>query len=255
MKFAYATILDLRYLPRGLALQMSVARHDPSALFVFYCMDDLAAALLELLQLAQCQIYTESDFAPGALRAVRPARSVAEYCWTAKPFILSHLLEVAPGIDWVGYLDFDMLAFGDIGDALVAAGDADFLVSPHRFAEEFVKFAPTVGTYNAGFRGLPQQRSGPRRAWSLVAALPGLVFGRSHRKHLCGSEVSRRSDGGVPDRGGERSPRTECCALEYRPLSGDRSRRARLFGRGSAPALSLSGIALAQSALGRPLRR
>ena len=104
MSFAYATILDARYLPRGLALQMSVARHDPSALFAFYCMDDLAAALLGLLQLPRCRIYTEGDFAPGALRAVRPARSVAEYCWTAKPFILSHLLEAETGVDWVAYL-------------------------------------------------------------------------------------------------------------------------------------------------------
>jgi hypothetical protein len=168
MNVAYATIIDARYLPRGLALQRSVARHDPSALFAFYCMDDLSAALVESMRLPHCRFYTEGAFAPEPLRTVRPQRSIAEYCWTAKPFILSHLLEAEPGYDWVTYLDSDMLCFGDPGAALAAADGADFLLSPHRFSEEFTRFAPTVGTYNAGFAAFRDSAVGrdALRLWS-----------------------------------------------------------------------------------------
>jgi hypothetical protein len=151
MRFAYATIIDARYLSRGLALQMSIARHDPTAVFAFFCMDDLSAALVESLQLPRCRVFKESVFASGPLRAVRSLRSIAEYCWTAKPFVLSHLLEAEPGFDWVTYLDSDMLCFGDPSAAFVAAGNADFLLSPHRFSAAFASFAASVGNYNAGF--------------------------------------------------------------------------------------------------------
>jgi hypothetical protein len=170
MKVAYATIIDARYLPRGLALQMSIARHDPCALFAFFCMDDLSEAQVEYIQLPQCRTHIESVFSAEPLRAVRPQRSVAEYCWTAKPFVLSHLLAAEPGVDWVAYLDSDMLSFGDPGAALTAAGNADFLLSPHRFSQEFVKFAPTVGTYNAGFAAFRDSATG-REALGLWARL------------------------------------------------------------------------------------
>lgn len=170
MKIAYATIIDARYLPRGLALQMSIARQDPSALFAFFCMDELSATLLESLQLAGCRIYREGAFAPAALRAVRGQRSVAEYCWTSKPFILIHLLDAEPDLDWAAYLDSDMLAFSDLSVAMDAAGDADFLLSPHRFSEAFTKFAPTVGTYNAGFAAFRNSAIG-RKALGLWADL------------------------------------------------------------------------------------
>jgi hypothetical protein len=138
-------------LPRGLTLQASTARYEPSALFAFYCMDDLAAALLQSLALPNCRIFKESEFAPAALRAVRSQRSVAEYCWTAKPFVLTHLLSVESALEWVAYLDSDMMTFGALGSALVPEGDADFLLSPHRFSDEFAHYAPTVGSFNAGF--------------------------------------------------------------------------------------------------------
>jgi len=151
MTLAYATILDSRYLPRGLTLQASIARYEPSALFVFYCMDDLAASLVQSLALPNCRFFKESDFAPDDLRAVRSQRSVAEYCWTSKPFVLRHLLTADPSLEWVAYLDSDMLTFGNLGSALVSSGDADFVLSPHRFSDDFAHYEPTVGGFNAGF--------------------------------------------------------------------------------------------------------
>jgi hypothetical protein len=151
MSLAYATILDSRYLSRGLTVYASIARHEPSALFVLYCMDDLAATLARSLALPNCRVFTESEFAPEALRNVRPQRSVAEYCWTSKPFVLAHLLSVTPSLEWVAYLDSDMMTFGDLGGQLLGVADADFMLSPHRFSDDFAHYAPTVGGFNAGF--------------------------------------------------------------------------------------------------------
>jgi hypothetical protein len=150
------------YLPRALALFDSIARHNQSAEFAFFCIDGRAADILEALSLPRARIFREAGFAIDGLLALKPTRSIAEYCWTAKSYALGHLLDRHPELDWVVYVDADMLAFGDPDIALPDSGQADFVLTPHRFAKEFASYAPLAGLYNAGyvaFRNSPVGRA------------------------------------------------------------------------------------------------
>jgi hypothetical protein len=158
----YTTIFTAGYLPRALALYSSFRKHNGSARFAFACMDEEAAAVLEILDLPGSLVYRENDFAGERLLALKGERGVGEYCWTAKPFALGHLLERHPETDWVVYVDTDMLAFGDPDVALSDIGQADFVLTPHRFTKEFSSYAPSAGLYNAGyvaFRNSPVGRA------------------------------------------------------------------------------------------------
>ncbi|HZL59476.1 MAG TPA: hypothetical protein VFC38_07225 [Stellaceae bacterium] len=158
MKSIYATILGPSdggagppYLPRALALTASLMRHNRTAEFAFFCIDPQAARILESLALPRCRVYRESEFAGATLLSLRGKRPISEYCWTAKSFALEHLLTTNAGLDWVAYVDADMLFFGDPDIALKDAGAADFLLTPHRFAPEFSQFLPSAGPFNAGY--------------------------------------------------------------------------------------------------------
>ena len=92
--------------------------------------------------------------------ALKGKRSVSEYCWTAKSFALGYLIDRRPELEWAVYVDADMLAFGDLDLALLTAGNADFLLTPHRFAEGFESFASAAGAYNAGYVAFRNSSSG-----------------------------------------------------------------------------------------------
>jgi hypothetical protein len=150
------------YLPRALALFDSIAQHNQSAEFAFFCIDARAVDILEALRLPRARIYREADFAADGLFAFRETRSINEYCWTAKSFALGYLLDRHPELDWAVYLDADMLAFSDPDAALTESGPADFVLTPHRFAKHFTAYAPLAGLYNAGyvaFRNSPLGRA------------------------------------------------------------------------------------------------
>ncbi len=139
------------YLPRALALWTSFTEFNRNSEFAFFCLDEQAAKILEELSLPRTHVFREADFAGSSMQSLRLTRSIAEYCWTAKSFALCHLLEGDAGLDWAVYLDADMLAFGDPDIALTDAGAADFLLAPHRFATDFLSFAPAAGFHNAGY--------------------------------------------------------------------------------------------------------
>jgi hypothetical protein len=151
MNNVYTSVVSEPYLPRALALYASVVKFCPTARFAFFCMDDSTATALESIDLFRSCVYREAEFGPDTLRSLRNKRPFREYCWTAKPFALCHLLDNMSDIDWAIFVDADTLAFGDLDLAIEQAGAADFLVTPHRFTKKLLPFAPAVGCYNSGY--------------------------------------------------------------------------------------------------------
>jgi hypothetical protein len=145
----YATTLDKNYIARALCLYDSWHDAVPSGDFGFYCMDQESVLVLKRLGLERALIVPHDQFATNELRATRPTRSMAEYCWSSKPAILRHSLQDRPDLDWVIYLDSDMMFFGNANRALDR--DMDYLVTPHRFSPEFEAYRASVGSYNAGY--------------------------------------------------------------------------------------------------------
>ncbi|HKQ30776.1 MAG TPA: hypothetical protein VJS66_05775, partial [Burkholderiales bacterium] len=142
------TTLDKNFLGRALCLYQSWAEHVPNGEFGFYCMDDAAVRVLRTMALPRAIVVAHEEFADAALSAVRQTRTMPEYCWTAKPAILLHALRQRPGLEWVVYLDSDMMFFGDANQVLTYG---DYRITPHRFHPDFASYLPSIGIYNAGY--------------------------------------------------------------------------------------------------------
>lgn len=85
----FATQFDAAFLPQGLALYRSLlAAYGPKN-FRLMCLtlDKAAEKALGALNLAEITALPLARFETEALRAVKPTRSRAEYCWTLTPSI------------------------------------------------------------------------------------------------------------------------------------------------------------------------
>ena len=163
MKNIYLTVLNSWYLPRALALYSSMKLHHPDLQFAFYCMDIESVRLLRALKL-NALVFEEAEFASTAFLSLKKTRSVQEYCQSAKPFALCHILGLRPDADWATFIDADCLAFGNLDAPLEAAKHADYYITPHHFSEGFRKYAPSVGMFNSGYFSCRSTENGKRVA-------------------------------------------------------------------------------------------
>jgi hypothetical protein len=151
-RYHFAAILDSTYLTRGLVMHESLRGAASEAPLDILCMDVSARMLLEELELDGVGIIdiAELEAYDPALAAVRPERSVAEYCWTAKPSLCRFLLDRHSGAEAVAYVDADLVFFADPALVLEELRGHSVLVVPHRSPPE-EGWEEALGTYNAGF--------------------------------------------------------------------------------------------------------
>jgi len=143
----YCTLFDRNYLIKGLAMYQSLVRHSaPFRLFIL-CMDDLSHDVLGRLQLEHVELIRLRDFEDPALLAVKPDRTVAEYCWTCAPCLPVYVLERNPQVDFITYLDADLLFFSSVEPLYQEIGGASSVIVEHRFSPRFM---PSIvnGRYN-----------------------------------------------------------------------------------------------------------
>jgi hypothetical protein len=77
------TLFNWRYLPQGIALYRSLERTTKSDFTLhILCMDDFTTQALQKLNLPRARLVSLSEIEDDALRALRPQRSIGEYCWT-----------------------------------------------------------------------------------------------------------------------------------------------------------------------------
>ncbi len=147
----FCTICSADHVVKAVALHRSLRRESPAAWLTVIAMDDEARTVLERMELPRTSIVpieVLERFDPD-LKAVRPTRTPAEYCWTAKASALLYLLNTASGSSWATYVDADMTFFGDPAP-IYADSDASVLITPHRFPPEYAAGAEW-GDHNAGF--------------------------------------------------------------------------------------------------------
>jgi hypothetical protein len=132
----FCTLFDSNYLIKGIAMLRSLKRHCPEAHVHVLCMDSLARDLLEQMDLSQVSLLSLSDVEDDALLAVKPGRSMAEYCWTLSPCLPWYLLQQNPDIDSITYLDADLYFFSSLQPMFDEIGDASVVIIEHRFPPE-----------------------------------------------------------------------------------------------------------------------
>jgi len=152
VKSLYATIVNEQYALRALVLYKSFAPVMGGKIFSVYCTDQGAVNLLNDFTNDSFVVVPPDSFENVKLSTLKVQRAINEYCWTCKPVILEHAIEHFPEIEWVVYLDSDMMAFGDPDDGLPTDMDINVVVTPHRPSSDyFAQFMDSAGQYNAGY--------------------------------------------------------------------------------------------------------
>lgn len=129
----FCTLFDSNYLAKGVAMLRSLHSFCPNARVYVLCMDDAVWEFLDRLAMPEVCCVSLTEIEDEALLAVKPGRSLAEYCWTLSPCLLWHLLERYPAIDLITYLDADLYFYSPIQPLFDEIDGASIAIIEHRF--------------------------------------------------------------------------------------------------------------------------
>ena len=131
----FCTLFDSNYLLKGVAMLESLREQCPEAHVFVLCMDEQTKVLLLQLELCHVSCISLADFEDEALLAVKGQRSIAEYCWTLSPCLPWYVLQHNPQIDFITYVDADLLFYAPVQALFDEIGDASIAIIEHRFTQ------------------------------------------------------------------------------------------------------------------------
>lgn len=137
----FVTLFDSHYLPQGLSLYDSLEQQKTPFHLWIVAMDDVCDDALRRLKLAHATVLSLKEVESERLRAIKPSRSIGEYCWTLTPFLPDCVFARAPGVTRVTYLDADLYFF-DSWAGLMAEFERSgkhVLITEHAFAPEYAE--------------------------------------------------------------------------------------------------------------------
>jgi hypothetical protein len=129
----FCTLFDSGYLIKGLAMIRSLMRWSPGAEIYVLCVDQKAQDVLEALQIAGVHCIALRNVETPALLEAKKDRGVAEYCWTLSPCLPSYVFEQHPEIDFITYIDSDLLFYSPIEPLFEEIGHNSIAIIEHRF--------------------------------------------------------------------------------------------------------------------------
>jgi hypothetical protein len=159
----YCTYFDRGFLPQGLALWRSLARHDPPAELWVLALDDFTADLLVELGEAGLHVVrlAELEAADPDLARAKENRTRVEYYFTLSPCWPRWLLQSRPELRRLTYLDADLCFFSG-PERIYAAMDlaeASVVVTEHRFPS-WLRHYERHGRFNVGLLVFRNDRRG-----------------------------------------------------------------------------------------------
>jgi len=146
----FCTLFDSNYLTRGLALYGSLEKVCPSFHLYVVSFDKASYEYLRKAALPNLTPIALGDFEDRELLAVKPTRSIAEYCWTCTPSVILYCIEKFQ-LPSCTYVDADMIFYHDPQVLLDEMDDRSVLISEHRYTKEYEKGAVVNGIYCVQF--------------------------------------------------------------------------------------------------------
>ncbi len=131
----FCTLFDSGYLLKGLAMIRSLSRHCTGMKIHVLCMDAQTKYILETLALPYVNCITLAEVENEALLKAKADRGVAEYCWTLSSGFTSYVMDHFPEIDFLTYVDADLLFYSDVQPLFDEIADASIAIIEHRFTE------------------------------------------------------------------------------------------------------------------------
>ena len=163
----YVTLFDSAFLPQGLALHASLARHAGSHKLWVLCMDSRVHNVLGTMALPNVRLLDLSALENDRLLAVKGARTRAEYCWTLTPFTPRFVFEADPSVERVTYIDADVWLMKSPSPIFLEfeASGKQVLITDHGYAPDRDATA-TRGRYCVQFMTFVKRGCEPvRKRW------------------------------------------------------------------------------------------
>jgi hypothetical protein len=127
----------------GLTLHASLQKVAPNSRLWVICIDELVEQQINRLNLAHVSTIPVRSIETDKLRAVKPTRTVGEYCWTLTPFAPQSVFDLAPDAERVTYLDSDLFFFSnpEIIFGEFESSRKHVLITEHAYAPELDRTA------------------------------------------------------------------------------------------------------------------
>jgi hypothetical protein len=134
MENCYCTLFDSKYIDKGIALYLSLARCCSDFKLFVLAMDSTCEQILKQLKYKNLTVISCDDFENEELRSLKKTRSNAEYCWTCTPKIIKYVIDNFHE-SCCTYVDADLYFFSDpkgLVDEMLSDGSSIQIVE-HRF--------------------------------------------------------------------------------------------------------------------------
>lgn len=131
----FCTLFDSNYLLKGVVMIRSLSRFCPNMQIYVLCMDVLTEQILKRLDLPYAKLVSLTDVESDALLKAKADRGVAEYCWTLSSCFTWYVMQNCAEIDFLTYVDADLLFYSDVQPLFDEIGDASIAIIEHRFSE------------------------------------------------------------------------------------------------------------------------
>jgi len=141
----FCILFNTNYLAKGLALHQSLINTCPAFNLYIFTFDDEAYQLLSNKKLLNATVIPLANVENDDLLEVKTERSIAEYCWTCKPFIVKYSIDNFD-LDHCTYLDSDTFFYKNFNILFDEMGDASVLISPHNYLPRYDQ-SGTSGIY------------------------------------------------------------------------------------------------------------
>jgi hypothetical protein len=130
----FCTLFDSNYLVKGLAMLRSLNKYCENLHVYVLCMDEKTKDILEKVSLDFVTCIPLSEMEDESLLKVKKDRSVAEYCWTLSPCLPWFIFDKKKEIEFITYLDADLLFYSSVNPLFEEIGDASIAIIEHRFS-------------------------------------------------------------------------------------------------------------------------
>ncbi len=160
--FDICTIVQGKYAYRAIALFKSFQKFHFNSNFYILSLDEESDKILSQINSDILNIISFKNFENESLLKLRNERSIAEYCWTCKPYFISHIFNFFKDKNkWIFYIDADSCIFGNLSEVIKNISDKSVILTPHRSnIEFFLNDIKSSGIYNAGFIGFKNDNDG-----------------------------------------------------------------------------------------------
>lgn len=136
--YNFCTLFDKNYLTRGLALYYSLEKHCDNFHLYIFPFDEITYSLLKQLKLSKVTLISLKEFEDEKLLAVKPGRTVAEYCWTSTSSTILYVLNNFE-VDNCTYIDADLFFYSSPKPLFDELGDKSILLTEHRYSPQYNK--------------------------------------------------------------------------------------------------------------------